>query len=199
MYLLSNPYLKRDANVNSHPSDLHIGLMEQIVENKDKVAFEKLFVYFAPRVKALMMKHGANSDIAEDLMQETMLTVWNKSGQFSNTRGSVSAWIFTIARNKRIDGFRKQGTRHYVDIEDYEIVDDSETIDDVVISKERDNIVATAAQNLPTDQREIVSLSFVEDMTQIEISRKLGLPLGTVKSRLRLAYLKMRNELAGEL
>lgn len=199
MYLLSNPYLKRDANVNPHPSDLHIGLMEQIVENKDKVAFEKLFVYFAPRVKALMMKHGANSDIAEDLMQETMLTVWNKSGQFSNTRGSVSAWIFTIARNKRIDGFRKQGTRHYVDIEDYEIVDDSETIDDVVISKERDNIVATAAQNLPTDQREIVSLSFVEDMTQIEISRKLGLPLGTVKSRLRLAYLKMRNELEGEL
>ena len=107
--------------------------------------------------------------------------------------------MFPIARNKRIDGFRKQGTRHYVDIEDYEIVDETDTIDDIVISKERDDIVATAAQNLPSDQREIVSLSFVEDMTQIEISRKLGLPLGTVKSRLRLAYQKMRNELEGEL
>lgn len=199
MYLLCSSDLKREHYVVPSPSNLHIRLMVRVAQKKDKAAFEKLFEYFAPRVKMLTMKHGIDASQAEDLMQETMLAVWNKADQFSNTRGSVSSWIFTIARNKRIDGFRKQATRHYVDIGEYEIVDDTENVEDHILSNERDDVVAVAINKLPKDQKQIVSMSFVKDLSQSEISQKLDIPLGTVKSRLRLAYAKMRNELEGEL
>ena len=172
----------------------HVHLMVK-VGSGDKEAFGILFSFYAPRIKALMMKQGSDANLAEDLMQETMLTVWQKSDQFSRWRGNVSSWIFTIARNKRIDRFRKQGTAHYIDVSDVDLEDDAPDSEAQVSNRERDNIVRSAAEELPNEQRQVIQMAFVEDLSQSEISDKLGIPLGTVKSRTRLAFGSIRKKL----
>lgn len=181
--------------LNRNLENSHSVLMDRIARQKDKQAFEELFAHFAPKVKALMIKQKADADLAEDIMQETMLTVWNKAGQFSNWRGNVGAWIFTIARNKRIDRFRRQKTAHYVDIGEYEVADDTPGSEDLLLSEERDRLVAEAASLLPAEQAQIITMSFIDNLPQTEIARSLGIPLGTVKSRTRLAYDKIRKSL----
>jgi RNA polymerase sigma-70 factor (ECF subfamily) len=192
MYVQHKSVPARRVDVTKNETTEHHELLELIALNRDKAAFEQLFVYFAPRVKAIMMKQSSDADTAEDLMQETMLTVWNKADKFSKYRGSVSAWIFTIARNKRIDGYRKQGTRHYLDIEDLELTDGSIGSEEQLLSNERDKIVTDISKSLPPEQKEIIEMSFVNELSQTEISKTLGIPLGTVKSRMRLAYKKLR-------
>lgn len=183
----------------SGQSEDYSGLLGEIAANRNKQAFQTLFVHYAPRVKALMMKQGANAELAEDLMQETMLTVWNKAEQFAKTRGNANSWIFTIARNKRIDRFRKQGTRHYVDVDEFEIEDDLPSSEDDMISRERDAIVSEATSCLTAEQQQIITMSFAEDLSQSQIAEKLGIPLGTVKSRMRIAYQKIRQNLEDAL
>lgn len=192
MYVQDKSIPIRRVDVTKNETTDHHELLELIALNRDKEAFEQLFVHFAPKIKALMMKQSSDADAAEDLMQETMLTVWNKADKFSKYRGSVSAWIFTIARNKRIDGYRKQGTKHYLDIEDLELSDDAIDSEEQVISNERDRMVSDISKSLPPEQKEIIEMSFVNELSQTEISKTLGIPLGTVKSRMRLAYKKLR-------
>ncbi len=165
----------------------------------DKEAFGQLFQFYAPRIKALMMKQGSDAELAEDLMQDTMLSVWQKAEQFSNWRGSLNAWVYTIARNKRIDRFRKQGTQHYVDVSEYDLVDDNPDSERQVSSMQQDRIVSEATASLPAEQRQVVHLSYVEELSQSEIAQKLGIPLGTVKSRTRLAFRAIRKELEAVL
>ncbi len=192
MYVQYKSVPTRRVDVTKNETTDHHKLLELIALNRDKEAFEQLFIYFAPRVKAVLMKQSSDANTAEDLMQETMLTVWNKADKFSKYRGSVSAWIFTIARNKRIDGYRKQGTKHYLDIEDIELTDDAIGSEEILISNERDKMVTDISNTLPIEQKEIIEMSFVKELSQTEISKKLGIPLGTVKSRMRLAYEKIR-------
>ncbi|GJL99103.1 MAG: RNA polymerase sigma factor [Methyloligella sp.] len=192
MYVQYKSVPTRRVDVTKNETTDHHKLLELIALNRDKKAFEQLFIYFAPRVKAVLMKQSSDANTAEDLMQETMLTVWNKADKFSKYRGSVSAWIFTIARNKRIDGYRKQGTKHYLDIEDIELTDDAMGSEEILISNERDKMVTDISNTLPIEQKEIIEMSFVKELSQTEISKKLGIPLGTVKSRMRLAYEKIR-------
>lgn len=192
MYVQYKSVPTRRVDVTKNETTDHHKLLELIALNRDKEAFEQLFIYFAPRVKAVLMKQTSDANTAEDLMQETMLTVWNKADKFSKYRGSVSAWIFTIARNKRIDGYRKQGTKHYLDIEDIELTDDAMGSEEILISNERDKMVTDISNTLPIEQKEIIEMSFVKELSQTEISKKLGIPLGTVKSRMRLAYEKIR-------
>ena len=176
-------------------TEIHAALMERVALARDKKAFEQLFAHFAPKIKALMLKHDSDLELAEDLMQDTMLTVWNKAHQFSTWRGSPSAWIFTIARNRRIDRFRRQGTKHYVDIGDYDVPDDDPDGEQLVLDAERDRLVADAASGLPDEQKQIIAMSFVDNLAQSEIADRLGIPLGTVKSRMRLAYKKIKTNL----
>lgn len=192
MYVQYKSVPTRRVDVTKNETTDHHKLLELIALNRDKEAFEQLFIYFAPRVKAVLMKQSSDANTAEDLMQETMLTVWNKADKFSKYRGSVSAWIFTIARNKRIDGYRKQGTKHYLDIKDIELTDDAMGSEEILISNERDKMVTDISNTLPIEQKEIIEMSFVKELSQTEISKKLGIPLGTVKSRMRLAYEKIR-------
>ncbi len=187
MYVQYKSVPTRRVDVTKNETTDHHKLLELIALNRDKEAFEQLFIYFAPRVKAVLMKQSSDANTAEDLMQETMLTVWNKADKFSKYRGSVSAWIFTIARNKRIDGYRKQGTKHYLDIEDIELTDDAMGSEEILISNERDKMVTDISKTLPPEQKEIIEMSFVKELSQTEISKTLGIPLGTVKSRMRLA------------
>ena len=197
MLALDNVIKASEFGVDSDPSIKHAALMARVANASDKQAFSDLFAFFAPKVKGLMLKQNVDPELAEELMQETMLTVWTKAGQFTKGRGSVSAWIFTIARNKRIDRFRKQGIRHYVDVDEFEFPDDSQDSEDQLLASERDRLVASATEKLPEEQKQVVKMSFIDDLPQIEIANQLGIPLGTVKSRMRLAYNKIKTELEG--
>lgn len=192
MYVQYKHVHQRSADVTDNQIAEHHMLLERVAKERDKEAFEQLFCHFAPRIKALMMKQMADADAAEDFMQETMFTVWTKADQFSRYRGSVAAWIFTIARNKRIDNFRKQGSKHYSDIDDYELTDESPGSEEMLLSAERDKLVAQASEALPEEQREIIKMSYGRELTQSEIAERLSIPLGTVKSRMRLAYKKIK-------
>lgn len=173
----------------------HRQLIARVGSSQDRAAFQALFEHFAPRIKAMMLKGGMGAMQAEDLMQDVMMTVWRKSSQFSPDRGTVSAWIFTIARNARIDLMRKASSRPYDDVYEMEIAADDKSSDDEVLQSQREECVSAALQDLPKDQREVIQLAFVADLSQSEIAKKLSLPIGTVKSRMRLAYGKLKGKL----
>lgn len=181
---------------NSVPeTDALVLLMSDIASNRDRDAFKALFMHFGPRIKALMLKSGARPEQAEDIVQIVMMTVWRKVHLYAPERGSVSAWVFTIARNARIDRLRRGSSQAYTDIDDLEIVSEDPDGEDNLFASQRSQKVAMALSELPEDQRQIIELAFMEDISQSEIATRLKLPLGTVKSRMRLAYAKLKNKL----
>lgn len=170
-----------------------------IVANDRKIeAFEALFRYYAPRVRAFMTTKTKDRQTAEELMQETMVAVWNKAAQFDPARGSVSAWIFTIARNIRIDAYRRK--RPTFDVNDPAFIQDDVAPADLEY-EQRQGAYALhkAMETLPADQLDVLKRAFFDDVSHSTIAEELGLPLGTVKSRIRLAFEKLRNALEGRL
>ncbi len=166
--------------------------LQRVAASGDVEAFRQLFETYAPRVKAYMMRQGADANTAEELAQETLLTVWRKAGLYSDDRGSATTWIFTIARNLRIDRLRKEMT--WVELPEgrNEEASDDPLPDQMYEDNERRKRVQSALSDLPADQHEVVALSYIEGLSHSEIAERLRLPLGTVKSRMRLAYLKIR-------
>lgn len=170
----------------------HKEFMLAIARSGDRDAFEFLFSHFAPRIKALMIKSGAANSEAEDIAQDVMIKVWRKSAQYTPARGAVSTWIFTIARNARIDRLRRNSSEPYDDIDDHEVASNNASAEEEVLAAQQAQHVSAALVELPVEQREIIKLAFLHDMPQSEIAAQLTLPLGTVKSRMRLAYDKLR-------
>ena len=154
-------------------------------------AFTPLFNRFAPRVKSYLTRLGASAAAAEELAQETMLSVWRKAAQFDPARAGASTWIFTIARNLRIDALRKERPQPLE--EDPTDVAPEPAADAVVFAAERDVRVRAALKVLSPEQAEVIELSFFTEAAHSEIAERLGLPLGTVKSRLRLAMTRLRS------
>lgn len=169
--------------------------LERIAQNRDRGAFALLFDKFAPRLKAFMMRKGVPPEQAEDLVQEAMLTVWTKAALYNPERGTVSAWVFTIARNLRIDRIRRDSNMPYAVLEDFDQPSGDAAIDDALANREEQVAVAKALADIPPEQRDVLILSYVEDIPQTEIARRLSVPLGTVKSRMRLAYNRLRKSL----
>lgn len=168
-------------------------LIQRVADRGDVEAFRKLFQSYAPRVKSYMMRQGADAGTAEELAQETLLTVWRKASLYSGEKGSATTWIFTIARNLRIDRLRREVPwQELPDGHDEEASSDTPP-DEALSEKERGARVQQALTSLPPDQHEVVSLSYIEGLSHSEIAERLGLPLGTVKSRMRLAYQKVRD------
>lgn len=189
MYM-SVPYMNKD--ISGAVPKIDVVLLQRVAATKDREAFATLFDMFAPRVKSFMMRKGATAEIAEDLVQETMITVWSKAALFVPERGGVSTWIFTIARNLRIDRLRREKTSLYTDIDDYDAESNDPAQDDAMSRLQEDGFVARALAQIPEEQRSLLLLSYVEDLPQSEIATRLQIPLGTVKSRMRLAYRRMR-------
>jgi RNA polymerase sigma-70 factor, ECF subfamily len=175
------------------------GLVVAIAQSADREAFRALFASFAPRVKTYLMRHGASPAQAEDLAQETLLTVWRKAAYFDPRRASVAAWLFTIARNLRIDAIRRERSNLAYDIDPPERRDETPLVDEVMLSAERDGRVIEALKILPREQIEVIRLSFFQDKPHSEIANDLNLPLGTVKSRLRLAMARLKGVLGDVL
>jgi RNA polymerase sigma-70 factor, ECF subfamily len=164
------------------------------VSERDAEAFRTLFNLYGPRVKAYMMRQGANAQLAEDLAQETMLTVWRKAALYSSGKGSAATWIFTIARNLRIDRLRRE--MPFQELPDaHEAAADEAPPDEIASQRERQARVQAVLVALPDDQREIVVLAYIDGLSHSEIARRVGVPLGTVKSRMRLAYNRIREAL----
>ena len=179
------------------------GLMQAIALGQDRAAFAALFGHFAPRVKAFLVRSGLADSLAEEVTQETMLTMWRKASFFDPSRAGVSTWIFTIARNQRIDRLRRERLLSAdlpdgLSIETLEEPDPSGTGEEAVLTAEREDRVRSALGALSTEQSAIVRLSFFADKPHAEIARELGLPLGTVKSRIRLALARLRVLLDGD-
>lgn len=170
-------------------------LLQRVAEHGDEEAFAKLFQTYAPRVKSYMMRQGADAATAEELAQETLATVWRKAAMYSADKGSVSTWIFTIARNLRIDRLRREMTWVELPPGRDELPSSDPQPDETLVALEREQRVKAALAALPADQSQVVQLSYVEGLSHSEIAERLGLPLGTVKSRMRLAYEKIRQGL----
>jgi RNA polymerase sigma-70 factor (ECF subfamily) len=174
-------------------------LIAAIGSQKDRTAFAQLFAFFAPRIKHFMLLSGASDGLAEDLAQETMLAVWRKATLFDPASTGAAAWIFTIARNLRIDAHRRDQRNIGADESDAEFefqIDDSPQPDARVAAAQMETRVRSALAQLPEDQLRVVELSFFEEKAHADIARTLGIPLGTVKSRLRLAFGRLRSLLS---
>ncbi|TNE37954.1 MAG: sigma-70 family RNA polymerase sigma factor [Alphaproteobacteria bacterium] len=180
------------------PTNDHLSaLINDIATNRNREAFARLFEHYAPRLKSFTLKQGTSPSRAEELVQETMIMVWRKAASFDASKGTPSNWIYTILRNKRIDMFRKERHPEYDLEEGLEVADTAPGAEDRVEAGQQSEILRAAIDDLPEAQREIILKSFYEDMSHGEIAEDLGLPLGTVKSRIRLGVTRLKQSLGG--
>ena len=168
------------------------------VASGDRAAFARLFGHFAPRVKAYMLKLGLPAQRAEDLAQDTMLSVWRKASLYDPAKAEAATWVFTIARNLRIDALRRERHPEVSDDELLEHEDDRPGADELLDGDRRARRLRSALAALTPEQAEVVQLSFFADLAHPAIAERLDVPLGTVKSRLRLAMLKIRKALGDD-
>ena len=182
------------AGTRALPEDLDRDLMAVGLE-QDQTAFRRLFADLAPRLKFFLIKGGMIESAAEDVLQETMMKVWRKAGLFDNSKASASTWVYTIARNVRIDRLRKEN-RPEPDPEDPCYVSEAPETGEQAVSRKQDRErIQKAMALLPPEQMTIIKMSFFDEKSHGEIAETLDIPLGTVKSRIRLAFGKIRAEL----
>jgi RNA polymerase sigma-70 factor (ECF subfamily) len=192
----------KEANENKQKQgDLGSGKIEQpdfstllssIGRNQDKASFADIFQHFAPRVKSYMVKLGCVDEMAEELTQQTLLQVWRKAQLYDPNKAAASTWIFRIARNIRIDVLRKQKLFFDVGFDLASIVDEQEDAEVKISREQKNQRVALALTELPQNQANIIRMSFYEGLSHSEIAKQLEIPLGTVKSRIRLAFGRLR-------
>ena len=173
-------------------------LLAAIAGQADRAAFAELFGRFAGRVKAFVMRGGMPAELAEEIAQEVMVTVWRKAASFDASRAGASTWIFTIARNRKIDVVRRQ-SRPEPDPEDpLYSPDPPEDPASALAARDRDAHVRAALAGLNEDQQAVIRLAFFAGLSHGEVAARLDVPLGTVKSRLRLAFGRLRDTLGAE-
>lgn len=171
-------------------------LIGQVATERDRQAYARLYSYFAPRLNAFLRRSGLPPNTAEEIAQEVMLSVWRKASYFDPARAGAATWIFTIARNLRIDHLRRLRTASAGEEEPVEI-ETAPSGETLLLTAEREARVREALKTLSDEQATVLRLSFFSEKAHSEIARELGLPLGTVKSRVRLALGRLRVLLEG--
>jgi RNA polymerase sigma-70 factor (ECF subfamily) len=174
----------------------HDSLVEAVAARRDREAFLALYGFYAPRVKAYLIRSGG-SHLADETTQEAMLAVWRKAALFDPAKASASTWIFTIARNLFIDRKRRE-RRPEIDPSDPLLAEGETPADQALSARQSETRVRAALSSLPADQAQVITMAFFEDKPHSAIAAELKLPLGTVKSRLRLAFGRLRGVL-GEM
>jgi RNA polymerase sigma factor (sigma-70 family) len=189
------PIVTLQQHRGSMPTSEELGdLLRAVALEQDRQAFAALFRHFAPRVKSYLMRGGSAEGLAEELTQETMISVWRKAALFDARQAGASTWIFTIARNLRVDHFRRQGPglAEGLDAEIDQLPDPTPALDEQLHGERRERSVREAIALLSPDQAQVLRLSFYEELPHARIAHDLGIPLGTVKSRVRLAVNHLR-------
>ncbi|MBL6768599.1 MAG: sigma-70 family RNA polymerase sigma factor [Alphaproteobacteria bacterium] len=170
-------------------------LLLRVGSYRDRSAFKKLYEHFAPRLKSFLLRIGSDMSAAEEICQESMIMVWRRAETFNPESAGASTWIFTIARNKRIDKLRKDN-RPLPDLNDpsfFQIPVDKS--DDILQRVEEEKKIKNALKNLPPEQAKLILSAYYEEKSHRKIADETNLPLGTVKSRIRLAINRLRTQL----
>lgn len=175
------------------------------IKEGDQAAFAQLYDRYAPLLYSMVLRIVRETTEAEDVLQEIFLTIWNKASSFDEAKGSVYTWIVTIARRKAIDRLRSKEIVN----RDERLHDDAVTgIPDAAymtnplnaaIGNEYEALMRTALATLSDEQRTVIEMSYYEGYTQEQISQRLHVPLGTVKTRMRQGLIKLREYLHDRL
>lgn len=170
-------------------------LLTRVGSQRDKQAFALLYEHFAPRLKSFLLRLGTEISTAEEVAQEAMVMVWRRAETYDSRQAGASTWIFTIARNKRIDRIRRDN-RPLPDFTDPAFIQDADDLGDVVLERrEEEGKVREALKKLPSEQAKMILSAYYEEKSHREIAEESGIPLGTVKSRIRLALGRLRSSL----
>lgn len=182
-------------NTGQMDRELINALMKRVGDDRDKQAFEAIYRYFVPKLRSFMSRTSKEPAVVEEYVQEAMVQVWRKAHLFDPERGQASTWMFAIARNVRIDALRR-GPKPDFDLEDPIFrPDDLEPADDILVRTQEADALVRAMSELKKDYFEVLKLSYFEGMAHGAIAVRLGIPLGTVKSRIRLACDRLREAL----
>lgn len=179
------------------PQD-HARLAARVAVDRDRAAFEALFDHFAPRVNGYLQRLGMDRAQAEDLAQEVLAVLWHKAHLFDPAKSSLATWLYRVARNRRIDLLRRDKSDRIDPADPIFEPDAPEPADEVVDAARRDQRIRLALGALPPEQIELIRLAFFTGLTHSQIAEKTGVPLGTVKSRIRLAFSRLRKALEAD-
>ncbi|WP_201288964.1 sigma-70 family RNA polymerase sigma factor [Profundibacterium mesophilum] len=177
--------------MSPEPGDTDWSAQLRRVAEGDRAAFALLYAHFAPRLKSFMLRSGAGETLAEDIAQDVMASVWHKAPQFDAARAGASTWIFTIARNRRIDDQRR-AARPEPEVLDWGPEPEPDPTEALSVQAETD-LLHRALHGLPQAQRELIERAYFGEQSHREIAVLTGLPLGTIKSRIRLALDRLRH------
>ena len=183
---------------NKKKKNQYIEALSKIASKKDVASFKIIFDYFGPRLKSFLMSSGSTEAIAEEIIQETMTIVWTKADYYNPKLASPSTWIYTIARNKKIDILRKSNKAILEDIEVASLPQIESKLEDDIELDQKFDIINKYLDDLPKDQLELLKLNFIEEKSHGEIAKITNIPLGTVKSRIRLAMEKIRTRIKND-
>jgi RNA polymerase sigma-70 factor (ECF subfamily) len=198
-YMMSRQYTTETQPVSMSEAPDWNSYLQRVGKNQDKAAFAELFTQFSPKLKSFLLQAGSiDIEVAEELVQETMIKVWKKSPTFSPEFSSASTWIYTIARNTRIDWLRSQQRRDPQKLTAEMVYADSNTPSPFtnLLKVRQSHDIEHQIQTLPTEQKEVLKMMYLKGLSGQEIADALSLPLGTVKSRIRLALSKLKLRLA---
>lgn len=190
--------LPAESMTRGEPHEELARLAERVAAARDRTAFAELYDHFAPRINGYLQRLGLEPSKAEEITQDVMVVLWHKAALFDPAKSSLATWLFRVARNRRIDALRRDRS-HLVDPEDpmlrpEETVPPDREIDD----RRRDGRIRAAVAALPQEQLELVRYAFFYGLTHSQIAERAGLPLGTVKSRIRLAFARLRRDLESD-
>ena len=166
-------------------------LMVKVKNDRDQIAFSNLFDFLAPKLKAYFIQNGISADISEELTQEVMSIIWSKSDRYDSSKSAVTTWVYTIARNKKVDFFRKNAKIEVNDDDIREFLYENGD-QDKLSRKEAAEQVNRINKELNQDQRKMIKMNFFENKSHKKIAEELEIPLGTVKSRIRNLLIKMQ-------
>jgi len=190
---------RKASQVDKKLQDQHVAWLLAVAQDRDRAAYAQLFAYYAPRLTSFAMRGNLSQNAAEEVMQETMIAVWRKAHSFDPRKASVSTWVFTIVRNKRIDFLRKEARPDLTEDDFAHVETTVDAADSVLIALQRSETVRERLKNLPDVQKEVIQKAFFEDKSHSEVAEDLGLPLGTIKSRIRLALGRLRGLITADM
>ena len=190
----------RFNRMSDEPCKMKLASWLQMVGNeRDKSAFTDLFKYFAPRIYHISLSKLGSENLANDVVQDTMTNIWRKAHLFDADKGQATTWVYTIMRNVSFDMLRRISANKEDSLSEDLWGHIDNQMDDSSLEPYRDHLeereLLEGIDNLPDDQKQVVESMFYQDLSQSQIAEKLGIPLGTVKSRLRLAMTKLKQHI----